>query len=95
LELHVLGRHHIAHEGKLVAIPYLFLRRHKKISCTGCAQRLLSPMATKRNEMQMPVAINPKQFVSHVSSLKNRRKPAPLNSKGCGTHSKAEQVTVR
>jgi hypothetical protein len=45
--------------------------------------------------MQMPVAINPEQFISHVSSLKNRRTPAPLNVKGCGTHRKAEQVTVR
>jgi len=75
--MHVLGHHHVARERKLVAIPYLSQRLHKKISCAGCAQQFLSPIATKRNEMQMPVAINPEQFISHVSSLKNRRTPHP------------------
>jgi hypothetical protein len=79
--MHVLRHHHVTQQRELVSTPYLSQHLHKKISCAGCAQPFLSPIATERNEVQMPLAVNSNQFISHVRDGNT----APLQTKGCGT----------
>jgi hypothetical protein len=80
--VHVLGHHHETNQCKLISLPNISQDLHKQIPRADAAEQPLSPITTERYEVQMPVPVNPNQFISHVQ---HTQRTAPLQPKVCGT----------
>ena len=66
-EMDVLRHHDISNKRKPVAVPDLAENLNERVLGTNRTQERYAPIATERDEMQMPAPVNPNELVSHGS----------------------------
>src|SRR5208283_4649968 len=87
-QVHVLRHYHIAKQLESVPRAKLPEYLHKTITRTSRSQAGPAAIAAKRDEVQIATPVMPLQGIAHGRKfqLAEKSKPAPLHSKGCGTH---------
>jgi hypothetical protein len=89
--MHVFRHHYKTNQCKPVSFPHIYQHLHKQIPRPDASQQLLPSVTRKGNEVQVPVAVNPNQFISHVLGTEE---PHPYQPKGCGTHSQPHKFLL-
>jgi hypothetical protein len=70
--MNVIRHYHISHQLELVSIPYLAKNFHERISAAYRIQERQSPIASTRNEVQIPLPV--------ISFEISRHEPTPTAS---------------
>ena len=78
-QMHMFRHHYKTNQRKPVPFPHISQHLHKQIPSADSTEQLLSPITAKRNEVQMPVPVDPHQFIPHVLRTEE---PHPYEPKG-------------
>jgi hypothetical protein len=85
--VHVFGHDYVSEEQEFVVLTYVVEYFHKAVTHAWASQKGTAAITTESNEVQVALPVIAPQLVQHGREpARVKSKPAPLKTKGCGTH---------